>query len=108
MGELVSGMVTSSAMKNISSKAKEELEKKKKKAVHVKLVCASVMLGYNKIRQIAGFDGIINTIMESPGALQWVDLSHNYLATLDYDFQHFPHLKTLYLHCNYFVDLAEL
>ena len=95
-------------MKNISSKAKEELEKKKKKAVHVKLVCASVMLGYNKIRQIAGFDGIINTIMESPGALQWVDLSHNYLATLDYDFQHFPHLKTLYLHCNYFVDLAEL
>ena len=79
-------MVNSSAMKNISSKAKEELEKKKKKAVHVKLICASLMLGYNKIRQLTGFETIISSIMESPTALQWVDISHNYLTNLDYDF----------------------
>lgn len=49
-------MVTTSAMKNISLKAKEELEKKKKKAIHVKLVCSSLMLGYNKIRELKGLN----------------------------------------------------
>jgi hypothetical protein len=40
--------------------------------------------------------------------LQWVDLSHNYLMKLDYDFTDFPSLKTLYLHCNYLHSFEEL
>lgn len=43
--------------------------------------------------------------------LQWIDLSHNYLMKLDYNFEDFPALKTLYLHCNYissFEDLTQL
>lgn len=50
LNTVVSTLVNSSAMKNISLKAKEELEKKKKKCIQVKLVCVSLMLGYNKIR----------------------------------------------------------
>jgi len=38
----------------------------------------------------------------------WVDLSHNFLETLDYDFSDFPNLKSLYLHANYIYDLNEL
>ena len=40
--------------------------------------------------------------------LQWVDLSHNYLMNLDYDFADFPNIKTLYLHCNYLHSFDEL
>lgn len=40
--------------------------------------------------------------------LQWIDLSHNYIETLDYNFSHFPNLKSLYLHVNYIRDLKEI
>lgn len=46
--------------------------------------------------------------MNSWQNLQWVDLSHNYLMQLDYDFSDFPNLKTLYLHCNYLHSFDEL
>lgn len=101
-------MVTNSAMKNISLKAKEELEKKKKKAIHVKLVCASLIIGYNKIRSILGLNIVMESIMQNASNLLWIDFSHNYLTSLDYSFEHFPHLKTIYMHCNFIVDLAEL
>jgi hypothetical protein len=40
--------------------------------------------------------------------LQWIDLSHNYLQNLDYDFADFPKLKSLYLHCNYLYSFDDL
>lgn len=40
--------------------------------------------------------------------LCWIDLSHNYLEKLDYDFSDVPNLKSLYLHCNYISDLSDL
>ena len=64
------------------------------------------MLGYNKIRELTGLYNILDGIMENPRQLQWIDISHNYLTSLDYDFADFPHLKTIYLHCNYISDLA--
>ncbi len=33
--------------------------------------------------------------------LAWIDISHNYLTDLNYDFSDFPNLVTLYLHVNY-------
>jgi len=66
------------------------------------------MLGYNKIRELTSLYNILDGIMERPKKLQWIDISHNYLTNLDYDFTDFPQLKTIYLHCNYIADLAEL
>ena len=40
--------------------------------------------------------------------LQWLDISHNYLQHLDYDFSHYPHLRTVYLHCNFLYDFNDL
>jgi Leucine-rich repeat (LRR) protein len=74
----------------------------------VKLVCSSLMLGYNKLRELAGLNLFLGSVMENISNLQWIDVSHNYLSTLDYAFEHFPHLKTLYIHCNFLPDLAEL
>lgn len=69
------------------------------------------MLGYNKIRSVQEFPSVIKSVMNNWDQLQWVDLSHNYLMKLDYDFSDFPNLKTLYLHCNFiylFDDLTQL
>ena len=46
--------------------------------------------------------------MPSHTNLQWLDISHNYLQHLDYDFKHYPLLRTLYIHSNYLYDLNDL
>jgi len=64
------------------------------------------MLGYNKLRELNGLNTVLGSIMNKLTDLQWIDLSHNYLVTLDYNFSDFPILKTLYLHCNFICDLT--
>lgn len=64
------------------------------------------MLGYNKIRDLSGLDTVLGSIMDNISNLQWIDVSHNYLTSLDYNFKEFPHLKTLYIHCNFIVELT--
>jgi Leucine-rich repeat (LRR) protein len=46
--------------------------------------------------------------MDNLNDLQWIDLSHNHLVDLDYGFEEIPHLKTLYLHCNFLFDFNTL
>ena len=38
--------------------------------------------------------------------LAWIDLSHNYLTDLNYDFADFPNLVSFYLHVNYISDFS--
>ena len=41
--------------------------------------------------------------------LLWIDLSNNYLTTIDEDLaKEFPQLKTLYLHGNYMMDMTVI
>lgn len=65
------------------------------------------MLCYNKIREIKTFEATISYVMPDHKNLQWLDLSHNYIQKLDYDFKEFPWLRTLYLHCNFLYDLND-
>jgi hypothetical protein len=65
------------------------------------------MISYNKIRELKNFEPIISFVMPDHKNLQWLDLSHNYLQKLDYDFSDFPHLRTLYLQCNFLYDLND-
>lgn len=60
---------------------------------------------------------IMDLVMIDCKNLQWIDLSHNYLETLDYvypsliifkNFVDFPLMKSLYLHGNFLKDLKEL
>ena len=66
------------------------------------------MIGYNKLREIDGLNTVLQGIMEKPRRLQWIDISHNYLVQLDYDFADFPRLKTFYIHCNFIADIGQL
>lgn len=43
--------------------------------------------------------------MMNPLNLQWLDLSNNYLTTIEEDVLEFPNLKSLMLHGNYINDL---
>jgi len=49
----------------------------------------------------------VDEVLDKSYNLQWIDLSHNLLERLDYDFRNFPNLKILYLHCNLLGDLKE-
>jgi len=40
-------------------------------------------------------------------SLIWLDLSYNYLETIETDLLDFPCLKTLYMHGNYISNLDE-
>lgn len=66
------------------------------------------MLGYNKLASLVGLHVTLAQIMPSFSKLQWLDISHNHLTTLDYDFKELPLLRTLYLHCNYLFDMNNL
>ncbi|KRW99018.1 hypothetical protein PPERSA_11619 [Pseudocohnilembus persalinus] len=83
---------------------------KQKSAHKVTLVCASLILSYNKIRSISNFKLSADYVMMGDWRknLQWIDLSHNYIESLDYNFADLPNLKSLYLHCNYLSNLEEL
>ena len=39
--------------------------------------------------------------------LLWLDLSYNFLTTIDDDLLDFPELKTLYMHGNYISNLEQ-
>jgi len=52
---------------------------------------------------------VLEDIMwKSPANLIWIDLSYNYLLTIDEEILKFPNLQNLYLQYNYIKDLGEV
>lgn len=52
---------------------------------------------------------VLEDIMwKSPANLIWIDLSYNYLVTIDDEILKFPNLQNLYLQYNYIKDLGEV
>lgn len=78
--------------------------------VRVNQICTTLILSYNQIRNLDGsnFFTTINSVMLNCKNLAWIDLAHNYLTQINYSFNDFPHLKTLYLHANYIANIGEL
>ena len=88
------------------SKSNMDKSKTKKK---VKLITSALLIGYNKIRDIAGIPRVIDLVMfDGLRNLQWLDLQHNYLVTISVDIQKVVNLKTLYLHANFINNTKEL
>jgi len=61
----------------------------------------------NELRTLKGLSNVLNDVMWNFSQLQWIDLSYNYLETIELDILDFPQLKTLYLHGNYISNLEE-
>lgn len=97
------------------AKSKNEPAVTQKKVQLVELKPSSLFLSYNKLRSIKDFYVKIDIVFPEVKNLRWIDLSHNQLVSLDYvraslikDFKDLPLLRTLYLHCNFLKDFAEL
>jgi len=74
-----------------------------------------LFLQNNQIRKLAGdteIDGLFNVLTDvmwkSPVNLTWIDLSYNYLVTIDEEILKFPNLQNLYLQYNYIKDLGQI
>ena len=61
----------------------------------------------NEFRTLAGLDSVLNDVMWNHRNLLWIDLSYNYLETIEDVLKEFPLLKTLYLHGNFISSLDE-
>lgn len=72
------------------------------------LVQTALFLNNNEIRSIKGLRDILNFVVWQPDQIQWLDLSYNYLATIEREITNFPNLKTLYFHGNYISNLEEV
>jgi Leucine-rich repeat (LRR) protein len=55
-----------------------------------------------------GLFAVLRDVMwKSPENLLWIDLSYNYLITIDEEISKFPNLQNLYLNYNYIKDLGQ-
>jgi hypothetical protein len=89
-----------------SDDANGKTENKRKK--EVKVVCTALFLNNNEIRTLKFLPDTLRYVMYRPENLEWLDLSYNYLQTIDRELLEFPNLKTLYMHGNYIVNLEEV
>lgn len=62
----------------------------------------------NLFEQWKGFGQFVAKILHHPEALYWLDLSFNFLYTVDQEILEFPQLKILYLHGNAIEALSEI
>ncbi len=94
----------------------KKLEEKKKNVARkskFELRSITLNLGYNQLRVLDRFAENVMKVKGIPTSftanLMWIDLQHNYLVALPRkEFEAFESLRSLYLHCNYIVDLREL
>ncbi|PIK49870.1 hypothetical protein BSL78_13241 [Apostichopus japonicus] len=62
----------------------------------------------NLFEKWKGFDSFIAKLLHHPEALYWLDLSFNFMYTIDSEILKFPQLKILYLHGNAIQTLSEV
>ena len=67
----------------------------------VKKQTQSLFLQNNEIRSVEKLPEVLLDVMYNSQNLIWLDLSYNYLETIESDLLQFPQLKTLYMHGNY-------
>lgn len=68
----------------------------------------AVWINNNKLTNVANLDVFLNSILEYPEKLGWIDLSFNYITHLDPILQKYVNLKIIYLHGNKIDDFEEL
>ncbi|XP_045466081.1 leucine-rich repeat-containing protein 51-like isoform X2 [Harmonia axyridis] len=73
-----------------------------------KLLTRSIWLNNNKLKSIKNLEQIVDSILEVPSQLSWIDFSFNYIKDIDDCILNYPHLKILYFHGNCISKLTEL
>lgn len=90
------------AIYNIGGRKSEDGKKHKKK---IQYECVSLFLNNNQLRSLGGLYDTLGTVMWGHSKLKWIDLSNNYLTTIEDELLKFQDLKTLYLHGNFISEM---
>ena len=93
---------------NAMGKRAEDAKAEATKKIVVPKITTAVFLQNNEIRSITGLPGILKEVMWNSNYILWLDLSNNYLETIEDEILNFPLLKTLYLHGNYIKELDDV
>ena len=91
----------------IGGRKVEETKKETKKKIVVQSQTTALFLQNNEFRTLFELPKVLEDVMYHPENLQWLDISYNYLETIDADLLEFTQLKTLYIHGNYISNLEE-
>ena len=105
---LMNHSVSLTANKNLGGNKRSDdtkVEAKKKLVVPTKTL--TLFLQNNELRSLVGMAETLEIVMWNSKNLLWLDISYNYLTTIDDDLLDFPELKTLYLHGNYIQNLEQ-
>lgn len=73
-----------------------------------KFLTKAVWINNNKLTNVANLDVFLNSILEYPGKLAWLDLSFNYITHLDPILLKYDNLKIIYLHGNKIDNFDEI
>jgi hypothetical protein len=87
---------------------KGKKENRQRERNKVKIACRTLLLNNNELRSIDKLYSTLELVMNFPSKLKFLDLSFNYLTTIDSEILNFMELKTLYLHGNYIYQLEEV
>lgn len=68
----------------------------------------ALKLSNNLFENWIGFEQFVGKILHNPSALYWLDLSFNFLYTIDREILKFSQLKILYLHGNAIHSISEV
>jgi len=85
----------------------EETKTETKKKIVVKKHTTSLFLQNNELRTIVELPRVLQDVMWNSEGLLWLDLSYNYLESIEQDLLQFRQLRTLYMHGNYISNLEE-
>ena len=92
---------------HVGGRKVEEAKTETKKKIIVQKQTTALFLQNNEIRTVFELPKVLVDVMYNPENLLWLDLSYNYLETIEADLLEFRQLKTLYLHGNYVSNLDE-
>ena len=67
----------------------------------------TLFLQNNELRTLVGMAEVLEVVMWNSRNLLWLDLSYNFLQSIDEELLNFPEIKTLYLHGNYIANLEH-
>ena len=96
------------ANKNLGgNKRADETKVEAKKKLVVPKKTHTLFLQNNELRSLVGLEATLEAVMWDSKNLMWLDLSYNFLTTIDDELTNFKELKTLYLHGNYISNLDE-
>ncbi|KAJ3651411.1 hypothetical protein Zmor_017456 [Zophobas morio] len=77
-------------------------------SAHKKFLTRSVWLNNNKLKNIRNFDNFVDSILEFPEQLGWIDFSFNQITEINDTILKFADLRIVYFHGNCIENIDQV